>query len=455
MYIVIGGAGDAGRYMGRILLKEGHEIAFIDNDNLALEKAKEMDALVVKGDVCDYRSLLDAEIEESDYYLGLVRDDSANLVSCALANFYGCKTLCRIKSPSLAKDPLSRRYTYIGVDAVLCPSLICASQISRVYTFSSKLDKVNNSGIRSFHGIVQKDSFCKDKSISSLDLPDGVSIVSVFRGVEQVLPTDSFVLRSEDEFCIFLDQRVEKEKVEEKLGFELGSYSEIRNVFITGITDIGLTLARALLDSGISVSIMDSDEDKTNMASESLSSATVINADPLGHGILVKESIEKFDVLMALGENLERNIFTSILSKRFNVPNAVSLVNRIDLKESIEGTLVDSAVVPNLLLVNTIVNIIRESRSSERYLRRQFMKTRETQTKEILTAEIKVTKRVRCLDKKIMSFSPDITNFLISAVEKEGKGFIPDEEYVIKEGDKLFVFYHSGNFDTVKRWLIG
>jgi len=457
MYIIIGGAGDAGRNLGRILVREGHEVALIDKDQNAVEKAREIDAFVIKGDVLDFKTLLDAGITNCDFYIGLVKEDSENLVSCALANFYNTKTIARVESPSLAKEPLSRRYTTIGADIVLCPSLIVSSQISRIFSFPSRIKKIKKFKIGIYQATIDFESKSKGKSISDVNLPEGVRIVSVFRGVNQFLPTESLTLQAQDELCLFMDERVKIIDVAKTLDCNIIPFDVVKNVFIAGGTDIGLTLSQDLIDSGISVSIMDLSKKRAEKAAKKLKKVSVIHGDPLGHSVLKKEGIENFDVLMSLSNSLERNIFISILAKQFNVPKAITLIDRIDLKESIEGTLIDNAVVPNLLLIKTILNILKERHEiNGRSRKRRTLKVRSLQTKDILMKDIKINKRMRCVDKKIGTFSPESGNFLIPCVsKKDEKGFIPNDDYRIKEGDRIFILYHSGDEKSVKRWLIG
>jgi len=455
MYVIIGGAGDAGRYLAKLLSNQGNEVAIVEKNKEVTEEITNIDALIINGDVCDYRDLLEAGINDCDYYIGLVKEDSTNLISCSIANFYGCQTIARVSDPSLAREPVSRRYTPVGVDISLCPSLITSQQISRVFSFPRNLKKLDDVGINYYQFTVEKNSKFDNKKIKSLGIPDGSKIVTVFRGIKQILPTDDFLLKSEDELCIFTDQRVGKEKLEEFIESAISPYSIVNNVFIAGLSDISMTLAEKLIESNISVTIMDLSNARTKTASERFPKANVIRADPLGHGVLLKEGIEKFDLLMATGMSLERNIFISILAKKFNVPRAISLIDRIDLKESIEGTLVDSGVVPNLLLVNSIINILSEEKTKGRFRRNKIIPTRTIQTKPLLSNEIKVTKRIRCVNKKIKNFTPDLVNFSIPVIIKDKKGFIPSDDYIIKDKDRLFVLYHSSAYETVKRWLVG
>jgi trk system potassium uptake protein TrkA len=446
LYIVIGGAGDAGMHLGRLLRSGGHEVAFIERDPEVAEEARDIDALMIEGDVCDPQSLVDAGVRNCDYYMGLVTEDSANLASCSLANYYGCQTIARIKSPSLLGDPYTQRYSRIGVDVALCPALIAASQVSRVLAFPSQLRGVRRKGIGTYHGVVESSSKSCANPLSEVALPQGAQIVSIFRGIEQILPSDSLILRPEDEICVFLDDKDKLEDVSESLGIPLRPYDEVRDVFIAGITDAGLTLAERLIESGMSVTVMALSEKDLKEAAESLPRASIIRSDPLGHDVLKREEIEHFDVLLAMGANMERNMLVSVLTKRFGVPTAIALIDRIDLKESIEQTLVDDVVVPNLLLVKTLLSLVEEGGPLRR---------RTLQTRDILTTEIEVKPKSRCVGKNVGKFSPANLGFLIAAVSKGESNIVPDEEYVLSEGDRLTILHRSQEYDTVKRWIMG
>lgn len=446
MYVVIGGFGDASRHLGRLLAAERHEVAIIEKDASALAEAKELDALVVEGDVCDPRSLKKAEITRANYYVGVAKEDSANITSCSLANYHGCGTIARVKNPALADEAVSGRYAHIGVDFALCPSLITSSQISRVLAFPSKLREIRTKGIDIYHVVVEDGSPCCGNPISNFNLPLGARIISIFRGVEQILPIDSLVLQAEDELCILLDNRARVEEVENVLGIRINPYGEVRDVFIAGATHMGLTLARKLLDADISVVIMDVSKDRTQKAAEGLPAASVINSNPLGHGVLKKEEIKRFDVLMAMEYGMERNILISVLAKQFGIRTALALVDRIDLKESVEKTLVDDVIVPNLLLAKTISNLLKGSGPLGRKV---------LHTEDLLARGIKLKRKMRCIGKTVGEFSPATGIFLIVGIAKGKRGFIPDENHVLAEGERIFLLYHPSDLKTVNRWLVG
>jgi trk system potassium uptake protein TrkA len=446
MYVVIGGYGDASRYLGRLLRAEGHEVAFIEKDPGTASEASGIDALVVNGDVCDPDALKEAGIKNSDFFIGMVKDDSSNITSCSLANYHGCGTIARINNPSLAVEAVSRRYANIGVDITLCPSLIASSQISRVFAFPSKLKELRKRFIELYHVVVEPGSACCTGSLSDINMPTGAKIVSVFRGVEQILPKDTVTLQAEDELCILLDKRAKIHDVVRVLGLKIKPYKEVKDVFIAGATDMGLTLAHKLVESDISVVLMEISKDRTAKAAGELPTVSVMQSNPLGPGILKKENIERFDVLLATGYSMERNILISVLAKQHGVPRSLAMVDRIDLKASVEKTLVDDTVVPNLLLVKTIMNLLRG---------RGPLRKKSFSSEDIYLREIKVGNKMRCLGKAVKDFTSIADIFILVGIGKGKEAYVPDEEYVLVEGDRAFILYHPSGDKTVNRWLVG
>ncbi len=446
MYIVIGGAGDAGQHLGMLLAAEGHDIAIVESNESSAARANEIDALVIKGDVCDPKALKDAGIENADYYLGVTKDDSANLTSCSLANYHGCGTIARINDPFLAGEAVSRKYAHIGVDVILCPALITASQISRVFSFPSLLREITRRGIDSYHVVVEYSSRCCREQMAQLDLPKGSRIISIFRGVEQIIPLDPIVLQEEDELCILLDKTAKVEDVERALGTMIKPYKEVEEVFIAGATNTGLTLAHKLLDLDISVVIMELSRKKTEEVARTLPGVSVIQSDPLGHGVLKKEEIGRFDVMLATGFGMERNLLIAVLAKQFGVSTALALVDRIDLKASVEKTLVDDVVVPNLLLVKTILNLIR----GEGPLRKKILRS-----EDIVVKYKKVGRKMRCVGRTVGEISSAIGSVILAGIVKDKEAFIPEDSHVISEGERLFLIYYPSVHMAVDRWFSG
>ncbi len=88
MKVLIAGGGNVGRYLGRILVRGGHEVAIVDRDRSRLERAHdESGASVVHGDASEPSVLEQSGIRGVDVVVAATGDDEDNLVVASLAKF--------------------------------------------------------------------------------------------------------------------------------------------------------------------------------------------------------------------------------------------------------------------------------------------------------------------------------------------------------------------------------
>ncbi len=85
MRILIGGAGEVGRGLAEILLKEGKVVVLIDNDPEVIREAQSINALVIQGDIKHRKTLEKAGISDSNMFIAVTDSDEQNLIACALA----------------------------------------------------------------------------------------------------------------------------------------------------------------------------------------------------------------------------------------------------------------------------------------------------------------------------------------------------------------------------------
>jgi trk system potassium uptake protein TrkA len=101
MKVLVVGGGNVGRYLGRILVRSGHEVTLIEQDETRLERAREeSDAAVVHGDATEPSVLEQSGIRGMDVVVGATGDDEDNLVIASLAKFeFGvARVVARVKN---------------------------------------------------------------------------------------------------------------------------------------------------------------------------------------------------------------------------------------------------------------------------------------------------------------------------------------------------------------------
>jgi trk system potassium uptake protein TrkA len=88
MRVLVAGAGNVGRYLAGILVKSGHQVTLIENDESRVERAREeSSATVVLGDATEPSLLERNAIRTTDVVVAVTGDDEDNLVIASLAKF--------------------------------------------------------------------------------------------------------------------------------------------------------------------------------------------------------------------------------------------------------------------------------------------------------------------------------------------------------------------------------
>ncbi|MBI4863556.1 MAG: NAD-binding protein, partial [Candidatus Riflebacteria bacterium] len=86
MRAVIGGAGEVGRQMARVLSARRNDVTVVDTDETLLRGLKdELDVMTVTGNAAATGSLLRAGIKGADLLLAVTKNCEANILACSIA----------------------------------------------------------------------------------------------------------------------------------------------------------------------------------------------------------------------------------------------------------------------------------------------------------------------------------------------------------------------------------
>ena len=106
MNIIIAGCGKVGTTLGEQLVRERHEVTFIDTAPELLKKVMGMiDVQVIEGNCTVYSTLKEAGIEHADLFIAVTDSDEINLLSCLIAKkASNCHTVARVRNPEYNED---------------------------------------------------------------------------------------------------------------------------------------------------------------------------------------------------------------------------------------------------------------------------------------------------------------------------------------------------------------
>jgi len=219
MYVVINGGGKVGEHLATIMLRDGNEVALIEQDEEVAERlATNLNGrfMVFQGDGCDSRIQEDASIREADVFVAATGQDEANLVSCEIAMriFDVPRAIARVNNPKNI-----RIFREVGIEAVSATALIATiieedamlggiSVLSSLSHGNVALNEVTvprmkhhdpETGVRAF----------------DIEMPDGSLMVAVTRdedGEMEVVSSETWVYPG-DMIIIASDKDIEGEAV--------------------------------------------------------------------------------------------------------------------------------------------------------------------------------------------------------------------------------------------------
>ncbi len=203
--VVIGGAGNVGRYVaGKLESSEsGVMVKLIESDRRVAQIAAEAmkNSIVVFGDALHEELLREVDIGDADMFLGLTNDDETNILSCVLASELGCKANFALVNQ--AQYPRFARR--LGVDSFINPRSVTVSKILR---------HVRRGRIRGVYSLFDgaaelleaealETSTLVGKPLKEVEFGKGVRIGAVIRSNEVIMPTGSTRIEAGDLVIVF------------------------------------------------------------------------------------------------------------------------------------------------------------------------------------------------------------------------------------------------------------
>ncbi|MCB9641117.1 MAG: Trk system potassium transporter TrkA [Myxococcales bacterium] len=363
--IIIVGAGEVGYHIAERLSREQWDVAIIDEDRRRTERiANALDVQTIVGNGSSPNIIREAGIERSDLLVAVTDSDEANIVACLMANAYApptCRKIARIRNPDYTQDERLFGRELLGIDFHINPEFAAASKILRLLETPQATDvipfaqgRVLLLGLR-----LPEDSRLKGKSFAEIGAmyPDRRFLVAALEREERlIIPRgDIRINRGDTLFLVAQPQRLET--ILDSLGIV---HRPLRHVAIAGGGRIGEFLARNLEEQGVSVRLLERDRVRCRQLAENLHRSVILHGDPTDRHLLKEENVGKMDAFVAVMEDEEENILSSLLAKRLGVPKVITLINKQSYSPLIRGIGVDAAISPRQVATSMILHFIRQ-----------------------------------------------------------------------------------------------
>ncbi|NLT98105.1 MAG: Trk system potassium transporter TrkA, partial [Christensenellaceae bacterium] len=356
MKIIIVGDGKVGFALSESLSKEGHDITIIDNRTDVLKKSVEsLDVIAIRGNGASSAVQKQAGVADADLLIAATSMDEVNMICCLVAKKLGARhTIARIRNPEY-NEQLKMMQQEMGLSMVVNPELAAATEIARLISFPSALNigTFAKGKVSMIEFKVSEDSPLVNRPLPTLQghFASRIIISAVTRGAELFIPKGNFVIEAGDNVYITGTPR-------NIIGFlhSLGTNDKkIKSVFIVGGGLITFYLARLLVDSGISVTIIEKNPERCNMLCEKIPEALVICGDGTDKDLLDAEGLAYTGAMIALTDMDEENLIISMYAAYRGVQRVITKINRLEYASVIRQAGIDRVISPKYIAANEIV----------------------------------------------------------------------------------------------------
>ncbi len=444
MYVVIGGAGKVGYAIAQSLYSEGHDVAVIERDIEACTQAEALDIMVVRGNAASPESLLNAKIDQADLFIGVTGSDEVNLLACAFAKSKQCKTIARIESSDYIDEPISKtKYKHVGVDVAICPELVSGIKIARALLSPTIVDAeiFARGKVQVLESVVDANSPAAGKALKEIKFPKSCMLVAIMRNDDVIIPSKDDIIVPNDNVVITLGNTELIPAIENVIGGKKqSSEEELKRVIIAGATRTSIHLAK-LLEKTVSVTVIEEEKEKCEKASAELKNAVVVHGIPSDKDLLTAEGIENIDAFIAATRSDEHNMLSSLLAKQYGAKKTIALIDRTELKSSLEAVGIDMLISPKLVTVSTV---LQYARSSE-VLSFKVLKEGEAQVLEFF-----VTDKSPLVGKKLKD-AKFPKNSIVGAIARDSDVIVPGGDDVIHIDDRIIVFAKTDSLPKLEK----
>lgn len=200
--VMIAGGGKTGYYLAKKLSDFGVAVKIIEIDRERCEYLTDRlnNVLVLHGDATDPNLLHEENLEEMDAFVAVTGFDEENLLLSLLAKQQNIEDVVA----KVSRKSYAALIENLGVNMTINPMDMCATNILRF---------IQKSGIVIFSQLIQgqaefteiwaeKGMPITDRTLSELDIPEGVIIAAIHRNNEIIIPSGNTKIQDEDRVVI-------------------------------------------------------------------------------------------------------------------------------------------------------------------------------------------------------------------------------------------------------------
>lgn len=440
MRVFVVGAGEVGFNTARMLSREGHDVIVVDQkEDLVNSASEQLDALVMHGNGASPKLLAENGASRSDLLIAVTDSDEVNITACLVAKAQGVKqTVARIRDPDYydTREPFAR--DVLGIDFVIHTERAAAEEIRDALRVPGtvNVDTYADDAIEVAEVVLEEDSPAVGRAVRDVSLPERSLVVGVSRGSETIIPRGDTVLEKGDH--VFLIS--ERQRVSRVVEAVVAGAPKVEEVMIFGGGRIGLRLALALEEDGISVKVVEKDAERAQYVASRLRKGLVLHDEGVSRDFLLQERVDRTGAFVAATGDDRANLLAAMYAKQLGARRTVSVISRSEFAPLSEALGVDISISPRLITAGAILRFVRRG---------------EVIAVDVLESgaemiELRVPDGCRVAGRPLSEVGfPE--GAIVGAVLRNGEVIIPTGRDTLRTGDDAVVFTVESAVEKVER----
>ncbi|SKA33873.1 Trk system potassium transporter TrkA [Consotaella salsifontis] len=449
MRVIICGAGQVGYGIAERLSSEKNDVAVIDTSQTLVQVIR--DNLDVRGFVghgAHPDVLAEAGAEQADMIIAVTLHDEVNMVACQVAHslFNVPTKIARVRSQSYLQSHWQDLFSseHMPIDVIISPELEVGEMVLRRIALPGAMDAVRfaDGAIIMVAIDCREDCPVIETPLSQLTelFPNlGATVVGILRNDRLFVPSSSDQMAVGDMAYVV----AEKNQVKRTLALFGHEEPDARRIVIAGGGNIGLYVAQQMERRNISakVRIIEANRERAVDIADRLNRTIVLHGSALDQTILTEADIRQADLLVALTNDDQVNILSSVMGKRLGCRSNLTLINNPTYQSFTRTLGIDAFVNPRTVTISRVLQHVRRGRI-------RAVHSIHDGAAEIIEAEALETSPLVGQPLRDLDLPDDLR---IGAIYRGGAYVKPDGQTRIRAKDRVVIFAAAGAVRQVEQ----
>src|SRR5699024_598289 len=287
--------------------------------------------------------------------------DEVNMIACQVVHtLYRTPTkIARIRSSHYSRNKTLFENNAIPIDVIISPEQLVTDYITHLVSYPGALQvvyfaegKAQLVAVKAFHGgpLIGRRLSELREHMPNVD----TRVAAIYRRNRAIVPTGSTVIEVDDEI-FFIAAKNHIRAVMSELGRLEAHY---KRIIIAGGGNVGYRLALEL-EQRYTVKLIEHSPERAVWLSENLTRTLVLQSSATDREHLLRANIENTDVFIALTNDDEANIMSSLLAKRLGARKVMTLIANRAYVDLVQGHDIDIAISPHQATIGRLLTHVR------------------------------------------------------------------------------------------------